>query len=174
MGNLEQELTKLRGFEEVQEEHKAHHTVYTDEKKKKVIFPKEVKLPKRADEKSAGYDFYMPCDLTLSPMQKTIVFTDVKAYMQEDELLQIYIRSSLAIKQGLMLSNNVGIIDSSYYNNKGNDGNIGIALVNTTGKTIQLKEGDRIAQGVFIKFLTIDMEELLDTKRTGGMGSSGK
>lgn len=165
---------KQRGFEVVKESARTAFKTYTDEKGKKFNFPKEIKLPTRADKGSAGYDFYLASDLTLLPMQKTLVFTDVKTYMQEDEVLQLYIRSSLAIKQGLMLSNNVGIVDASYYNNEGNDGNIGIPLVNTTGKTIKLSEGDRICQGIFIKYLSVDEDKPTNDERTGGMGSSGK
>lgn len=166
-------MTKLRGFEVVTEQHRTAFDVFTDEKGGKHSFPVKIQLPTRSDSKSAGYDFYLPKDLRLLPNQKTIAFTDVKAYMQSDEVLKIYIRSSLAIKNGLMLSNNVGIIDSSYYSNPSNDGNIGIPLVNTTGLTINLKAGDRIAQGVFQKYLLAD-DDTSEGERTGGFGSSGK
>jgi len=73
-----------------------------------------------------------------------------------------------------MLSNSVGIIDASYYGNESNDGNIGIALVNTTGKAINIKKGQRIAQGIFTKFLVADVDETSDEQRSGGIGSSGK
>ncbi len=165
---------KVRGFEVVADAHRTVFDVFTDEKGKKHEFNKTITLPTRADAKSAGYDFYLPKELKLLPMQKTIVWTDVKAYMQDDEVLEIYIRSSLAIKNGLMLSNNVGIIDSSYYSNEGNDGNIGIALVNTTGKTVTLTEGQRIVQGVFKKYLVADEDNTLTSERKGGVGSSGK
>lgn len=167
-------MGKLRGFEVVSDKHRTAFDVFTDEKGKKHQFPKEIKLPTRADSKSAGYDFYLPKDVKILPAQKLIIWTDVKAYMQDDEVLELYIRSSLAIKQGLMLSNNVGIIDASYYNNSANDGNIGIAVVNTSGKTIELKEGDRIAQGVFKKYLVVDEENITSEERTGGFGSTGK
>lgn len=166
--------SKVRGFEPVIESKRQNFKTYTDEQGKKFNFPIEPKLPTRADKRSAGYDFYVPKNIKLLPMQKTIIFTDVKAYMQEDEVLEIYIRSSLAIKQGLMLSNNVGIIDSSYYNNENNDGNIGVAVVNTTGITIELKAGDRFVQGIFKKFLVADEDNVLSDVRKGGIGSSGK
>ena len=134
----------------------------------------QITLPKRADVHSAGYDFYCPKEITLQPMQKTFFFSDVKAYMQPDEVLEIYIRSSLGIKKGLMIPNNVGIIDSSYYNNPDNDGNIGIALVNTSNKTVTIKAGERIMQGIFKKYLVADNDNVLTSKRTGGIGSSGE
>ena len=167
-------MTKIRGFEAVAKEHITAYNVFTDEKGVKHSFAKEITLPTRADKHSAGYDFYIPKEVVLAPMQKTIIWTDVKAYMQKDEMLNIYIRSSLAIKQGIMLSNNVGIIDSSYYNNEGNDGNIGVSLVNTTGKTVTLAEGSRFAQGIFVKYLVADEDNVLASGRAGGIGSSGK
>ncbi len=163
-----------RGFQVVNEEHKTAFDVFTDEKKRQHKFPKEVVLPQRSDEGSAGYDFYIPKDVQVLPSKKTIVWTDVKAYMEMDEVLEIHIRSSLAIKQGIMLTNGVGIVDASYYGNEGNDGNIGIAVVNTSGKAITLKEGDRLAQGIFKKYLIADKDTASKEKRTGGIGSTGK
>ena len=175
MGNLEQAMNvRIRGFEVVANAHRTAFDIFTDEKGKKVQFPKDIRLPKRADKRSAGYDFYLPKDITLLPKQKMLIFLDVKAYMEDDEVLELYIRSSLAVKQGIMLSNNVGIVDSSYYSNDGNDGNIGISLVNTSGVTVELKAGERIVQGIFKKYLTVDNEEVLNDERNGGIGSSGK
>lgn len=167
-------MSKTRGFKVVSDRHRTAFNVLTDEKKNKISIPIEIKLPQRADDGSAGYDFYTPKDVRILPAQKTIVWTDVKAYMQKDEVLEIYIRSSLGIKNGLMLCNSVGVVDSSYYNNEGNDGNIGIALVNTTGITVDLKAGDRIAQGIFKKYLVSDDDKVLSAIRVGGVGSSGK
>ena len=167
-------MSKVRGFEAVDEKHIQSFEVFTDEKGKRHKFPIKPKLPTRADDGSAGYDFYLQKDLKLLPMQKLLIWTDVKAYMKEDEFLFISLRSSLGHKQGLMLSNSQGIIDSSYYNNPGNDGNIGISVVNTTGKTISLSAGERIAQGIFMKYLLADEDNTLSDKRVGGIGSSGK
>lgn len=134
--------------------------------------PKDTKLPVRADAKSAGYDFYSKETYIIAPNQVHIFWTDVKAYMQPDEVLNLYVRSSIGIKLGLALANGTGIIDASYYNNKDNDGNIGIAIKNTSRKPVTIKAGDRIAQGVFMKYLVADKDETLKDERTGGIGSS--
>lgn len=167
-------MSKVRGFERVAEKNRTAFTIMTDEKKVKHNYPVEIKLPTRADPRSAGYDFYLLKDVKVLPMQKIIIWTDVKAYMQEDEVLKVFIRSSLAIKNGLMLSNNTGIVDSSYYGNPGNDGNISVSIVNTTGTTVELKAGDRIVQGIFEKYLVADEDTTLSETRVGGTGSSGK
>lgn len=167
-----------RGFEVVEDwARKATSKVITEEMPRKIEdgkFVGEVTLPTRGDTRSAGYDFYLNEDLRLLPAQKTLVWTDVKAYMQEDEVLHIYPRSSLGIKNGMMLSNTVGVIDASYYGNEGNDGNIGLSLLNTSGKTIILKKGDRVAQGVFSKYLIADNDNAQSDKRVGGIGSTGR
>ena len=132
----------------------------------------EVKLPTRADKGSAGYDFYANADYKCEPNHVTKIWTDVKAYMQEDEVLLLDVRSSMGGK--FRLANTIGVVDSTYYNNELNDGNCGVFLINTTNETIYIKRGDRIAQGLFMKYLTVDNDVVLSDERKGGFGSSGK
>lgn len=171
-------MSKIRGFEPVRQEFiQNFSSVITEDTPIKFaegVWIGEVQLPVRADTRSAGYDFFMPRDLLLLPAQKQLVFSDVKAYMQDDEYLELVPRSSLGIKQGMMMSNTVGVIDSSYYENESNDGNIGLALLNTSGRAIELKKGDRVAQGIFKKYLIADDDKPTSDTRTGGIGSSGK
>ncbi len=152
-------VEEVRGFKVVSDEFRKHPNV-------------EIQLPTRGSKISAGYDFYLPCDLILQPGEKTCVWSDVKAYMQEGEVLMLHVRSSIGIKKGLMLSNITGVIDADYYNNLNNDGNIGIALYNYSNETVELKRGERICQGVFIPFLVADNGNT-DKERTGGIGSTG-
>ena len=115
-----------------------------------------------------------PVEVKLQPNERTVVWTDIKAYMQDNEVLEIHVRSSIGIKKGVILSNITGIIDSSYYSNEGNDGNIGVALWNTSDKEVVLEAGERICQGIFKTYLTTDNDVCLSSKRIGGIGSSGK
>lgn len=139
---------------------------------------KEIQIPKRSTQNSAGYDFESAEDVTIPPIsvQKNpvIVKTGIKAYMNDDEVLEIFVRSSTAIKKGLTLPNNVGIIDSDYVDNPDNDGQIGIPLWNFGTRPYKIKKGERIAQGIFTKFLkTDDDHEHSKTERIGGVGSTG-
>ena len=111
-------MEKIRGFEAVVEEMRKGTMDYI--------------LPVRGSSKSAGYDLASPIDVIIEPHSSVLIWTNIKAYMQDDEVLEVYIRSSTAIKRDLILKNTVGIIDSDYYSNEGNDGNIGICLYNTT------------------------------------------
>lgn len=128
--------------------------------------------PVRADGESAGYDFSSPIKVIIPAKGQTLIWTNVKAYMLDDEVLKLFVRSSIGIKKGLVLANIVGIIDSSYYSNKDNDGNIGICLRNTTDEDIIIKAGERIAQGIFEKYLVADEDITLKDNRDGGIGSS--
>ena len=131
-------------------------------------------MPARKTKMSAGYDICVPEDVALRPGRLVMVPTGVKAYMQEDEFLGVHIRSSMAIKKGIRLVNNMGIIDADYYNNPDNEGHIMLALVNTGLKPLVLKKGERIAQGIFYKYLTTDDDNATEKKeRSGGFGSTG-
>ena len=130
-----------------------------------------IKLPTRATEHSAGYDFYSPLDVTIAPHEMVMIWTDVKAHMYNDNALLIIPRSSMG-KQPIMISNTVGLIDSDYYNNPDNDGNIGFRLFNLGDTIYTVHIGDRIGQGMFIKYLTTDDDNATST-RNGGFGSTG-
>jgi dUTP pyrophosphatase len=167
-------MEKIRGFEEVTDANKKYAEKIAVHGKVTTVYP-DVELPTRSDNRSAGYDFYAPIDISIVPAQKILLWTNVKAYMKCDEVLEIYPRSSMGVKKGLMLSNTVGIIDSSYYNNEGNEGNIALALLNTSGVAINIKRGERIAQGVFKQYLVSDNGNALEhIERLGGFGSSGE
>lgn len=73
---------------------------------------KEILLPKRATSQSAGYDFYAPCDIIISPGKAILIPTGIKAKMMPDEILSIYPRSSLGFKYNIRLANSVGIVDA--------------------------------------------------------------
>jgi len=131
-----------------------------------------IRLPSKATQHSAGYDFYSPIDIEIKPHKSYLLWTDIKAKIDEDECLLLAPRSSVAVKKHIMLTNSIGIIDSDYYNNSDNDGNIGIHLYNY-GETIsKINKNERIVQGIIIK---ISKDKIIKTwyKRKGGFGSTG-
>ena len=130
----------------------------------------EIKLPTRASEHSAGYDFYSPVDITIQPNESVLVWTDVKAHMYYDNVLLIFVRSSMG-KHPVVIANGTGIIDSDYYGNESTDGNIGFRLLNLGDEPYEIKVGDRIGQGVFVKYGTVK-DDKASGERTGGFGSS--
>ena len=130
----------------------------------------DIKLPTRATEYSAGYDFYSPVDITIEPQESVMIWTDVKAHMYYDNALIIIPRSSMG-KQPIMIANTVGLIDNDYYGNEDNDGNIGFRLLNLGKTPYEIKVGDRIGQGIFIKYGTVKNDNTI-SKRSGGFGST--
>ena len=148
---------RVRGFE-----------VVIDEKRKTAG---EVTLPTRGSSTAMAYDFYANGFYAAHPNEIIKVWTDVKAYMQENECLILNVRSSMGGKW--MLANTQGWIDQDYYSNENNDGNIGIFLKNISDETLLINKGDRIGQGAFFNFLAADNGNT-DSVRTGGFGSSGR
>lgn len=176
-------MDKVRGFEVV--------TKYQD---------KGITLPKRATKGSAGYDFSAAESISipsiwnvltknngLASMQggevveenktflkSTLVPTGIKVYMPENEYLMLVNRSSNPLKNNLSLPNGIGIIDSDYYGNANNEGEIFVQLINYGLEDYTIQKGDRIAQGIFTPYQIIDDESDGFETRIGGFGSSGK
>jgi dUTP pyrophosphatase len=90
-----------------------------------------IPLPCRATKGAAGYDVYATEDMVIPPQQSVAIMTGIKAYMQDDEVLLLFPRSSTGIKKGLRLANSTGVGDSDFYNNVDNEGNYKIVLQNT-------------------------------------------
>ena len=134
---------------------------------------KPQKMPKRATKNSAGYDIYSPIDTTVMPQSMTMIWTNVKAQFNPDEVLLLCVTSGMG-KHGIMVANTLGVIDSDYYGNISNDGNLGFRLYNYSNEPYEIKAGDKIGQGVFVKYLTVDNEEEITEERVGGFGSTVK
>jgi len=136
-------------------------------------FPNEIiKLPERKTTYSAGYDFYSNETHKLKQNECYIFWTDVKIKLEWLTFLQISIRSSLGLKN-LRLANGIGIVDSDYYDNPNDDGNIGIALINESHTPYLIQKGDRIAQGIILPHLMIGAGyDKVRNKRKGGWGST--
>ena len=135
--------------------------------------PEVLMLPSRKTKYSAGYDFMCPFTTTIQPGDEAKIYTRVKAFMMHDEYLELHMRSSMAIKHGLVLKNCTGIIDSDYYNNPENEGEI-IAVVCNTGKEpVTIEAGTNFVQGIFCKYLIVAGDDPRE-KRVGGIGSTGK
>lgn len=150
-------MSKIRGFESVSELFKKQNVPTI--------------LPQRGTKTSAGYDFSTPIQVAILPHKQYLIWTDVKAYMQEGEVLILDVRSSIGINKSLELANTIGIVDQDYFSNPKNDGNIGICLYNKSDEIVALDVGERIAQGIFIPFLEADNGNT-EKERIGGIGST--
>lgn len=134
----------------------------------------DIILPSRSTSGSAGYDFHMICDVCVEPGETIKIPTGIKAQIDSGYVLFVLPRSSVGIKLHCRLANSVGVIDSDYYNNPDNEGDIIVAIHNYGDDFVSLKKGDRFAQGIFLPFGITDDDSPREQKRTGGIGSSGR
>lgn len=142
-----------------------------------------ITLPRRSTRHSAGYDFYCPfSNIPLYAGESVIIPTGIKMELIPSAFLAIYPRSSYGFKYKMRLDNTVGIIDADYYNNKDNEGHIMIKITcekeepefNLGRPFVTLEQNTKFAQGVITYYgITCD-DNPYDTKRTGGIGSTGK
>jgi dUTP pyrophosphatase len=84
----------------------------------------------------------------------------------------VFSRSGLGTKEGLTVSQGVGVIDPDYR------GQIIVSLLNTSGQLRRVQRGQRIAQLVFLPVFTariLAVDALGETTRgAGGFGHTGK
>ena len=167
-------ITKTRGFERISFEqwHKDSGYILHDNC---TPFDQLIKLPQRATSYSAGYDIFSAYSFTLNPKESIKIPLGIKTYMLKDEFLMIVPRSGMGFKYFARLANTLGIIDSDYYNNSGNEGHLFIKIRNE-GDIIPIfiKEGEAIAQAIFQKYLLVDDDSPENKVRDGGLGSTTK
>ena len=132
------------------------------------------KLPQRATKFSAGYDIFALEDTIIPPRQTVKVPTGIRVILDDDKFLAIYPRSGLGFKYKMQLYNTTGIIDADYCNSD-NEGHIWCKFYNDSpdGKTIKIKAGEAMCQGVIQQFFKTDDDEA-DDIRNGGFGSTSK
>ena len=120
-----------------------------------------IDMPTYAHDGDAGLDLRITETVTLEPMQKCVVGC----------VGLVFPRSGLAAKQGITLSNSVGVIDSGYR------GEVCAALINQSYETVTLEAGTRVCQLVVMPYVPCELvpvDELSDTERgAGGFGSTG-
>ncbi len=134
-------------------------------------FDKDIPLPKYHTDGAAGFDLAARATVTIPAHAVGYVSLNVAVATPPDHFLLIAARGSTH-KRGLMLANSVGIGDSDFC---GDGDEYQAALLNFTDAAITVERGDRIAQGIFIKFPRGEWEEVdrMEQKTRGGFGSTG-
>ncbi|BCS87204.1 dUTP diphosphatase [Pseudodesulfovibrio sediminis] len=129
-----------------------------------------------ATEYSAGLDLRACLDvdeIEIGPGEKAAIPAGVAIEIHEPSIAgYVFSRSGLGTKDGLTVSQGVGVIDPDYR------GEIKVSLLNTSDQVRRIKRGQRIAQLVFMPIFQaniLPMDELGETDRgAGGFGSTGK
>lgn len=125
--------------------------------------------PSRGTKGSAGYDFHSPYDVYIKK-GKTVRFPlNYKVEnMEPGTVLLMFNRSSLSMKHGLQIDNAVGVIDSDYKDA------IWVQITNRGKKDYRISTNDKVVQGVFVKYSTVDSDDDSQAVRKGGFGSTGR
>lgn len=132
----------------------------------------QIRLPHRATSGSAGYDFFLPCSLTLAPGKEVKIPTGIRVEMEEGWVLMLYPRSGLGFKYRLQMNNTVGIIDSDYFYSD-NEGHILAKITNDSqeGRALTIHAGTGFMQGIFLEY-GITVDDGAEAVRNGGLGST--
>jgi dUTP pyrophosphatase len=135
----------------------------------------EFPLPRHETVGSAGMDLRacVQAPLTLPPGRAELIPTGISIYVEEPGLAAVILpRSGLGHKNGIVLGNLVGLIDSDY------QGPLMVSCWNRGSEPFTINPGDRIAQLVIVPVVQVDFEVVEDfastTRGTGGFGSSGR
>src|SRR6266550_5244722 len=131
-----------------------------------------VPLPTYATEEAAGFDLAASQDVKLAPGQIVLVPTGLVIEVPSGHFLAILARSSTPLKRGLMVANGVGVLDPDYCGPKDE---VRIQVLNISGAEVQVKRGDRLAQGIVLPAPRVSWQEVSDLREVtrGGFGATG-
>ncbi len=109
----------------------------------------------------------------INPNERALIPTGLIFDIPSNHSIRLYPRSSLALKHGLTLANNVGIIDSDYVEP------VYMMIYNISGYQQFVTNGERICQAELVLekqhvLLELDERPERKTDRDGGFGSTGK
>jgi len=98
--------------------------------------------PEYAYESDSGFDLRSTEDLWIQANDRKLIPTGLRFDIPEGYEIQVRSKSGLALKQGLMVLNSPGTVDSGY------QGEVKVIIFNTTNERIKIEKGQKIAQAV--------------------------
>jgi len=133
---------------------------------------KSLPMPEYHTDGSVAFDLYIREDAIVPADSFRLLPANFIVETPPGYMLMVTTRSSSAKKKGLNMRNSVGIVDQDYC---GNDDELHLMLQNLTDKDIEVKRGERLAQGIFVRIDTAEWKEVDDmqNKNRGGFGSTG-
>jgi len=125
------------------------------------------KIPEYETAGSAGMDIraFLKEEIVIRPGERKLIPTGLYLEIEKGYEAQIRARSGLALKRGICLANGIGTIDSDYR------GEVGVILLNAGSEAFTVRDGDRIAQMVVLKYEKAELipaDDLSETDRGGG------
>ena len=130
-------------------------------------------LPSYGTSEAAGFDLASAHDVVVQPRQIVLVRTGLVIQVPTGYFLAIFARSSTPLKRGLMVANGVGVLDPDY---SGPNDEVMIQVMNVTESDVQIRRGDRLAQGILLPAPRVAWEEVDEIRETtrGGFGATGR
>ena len=106
------------------------------------------------------------------PRQIVLVRTGLVIEVPTGYFLGVFARSSTPLKRGLVVSNGVGVIDPDY---SGPDDEVMIQVLNITDAPVEVRRGDRLAQGIILPAPRVMWDEVTEIREVtrGGFGATG-
>ena len=129
-----------------------------------------VPLPQYQTAGAAGFDLAASEDIVVAPSSIALIPTGLVIQVPAGHFLGVFARSSTPLKRGLMVANGVGVIDRDYC---GPEDEIKIQVLNFTAQPVQVKKGDRLAQGLFLPVTHVSWQEVEGDLREGSRGGFG-
>ncbi len=132
-----------------------------------------IPLPTYGTDEAAGFDLAAALDVIVPPRTIVLVRTGLVIEVPTGHFLAILARSSTPLKRGLMVANGVGVIDPDY---SGPTDEIMIQVLNITDSDVQVRRGDRLAQGIVLPSPRVTWDEVAEIRSTtrGGFGATGQ
>jgi dUTP pyrophosphatase len=132
-----------------------------------------VSLPSYGTNEAVGFDLAAAHDLVVAPRQIVLVRTGLVIEVPPGYFLAIFARSSTPLKRGLIVANGVGVIDPDY---SGPNDEVMIQVMNVTDLDVQIRRGDRLAQGVVLPAPRVVWDEVNEIREVtrGGFGATGR
>jgi dUTP pyrophosphatase len=131
-----------------------------------------VSLPSYGTSEAAGFDLASAHDIVVQPSQIVLVRTGLVIEVPTGYFLAIFARSSTPLKRGLMVANGVGVLDPDY---SGPNDEVMIQVMNVTESDVQIRRGDRLAQGIVLPAPRVTWDEVSEIREItrGGFGATG-
>jgi dUTP pyrophosphatase len=132
-----------------------------------------ISLPAYGTDEAAGFDLAAAHDVTVRPREIALVRTGLVIEVPTGHCLAIVARSSTPLKRGLLVANGVGIVDPDY---SGPEDEVMIQVLNITDADVQVRRGDRLAQGLILAAPRVTWHEVAEirTITRGGFGATGR
>ncbi|MBU1151615.1 dUTP diphosphatase [Patescibacteria group bacterium] len=133
---------------------------------------KDLPLPVYETDGSVGFDIMAREDFVVPAKSIEMVPTNLIVEVPRGYMLVVASRSSTPRKKGLTPPHGFGIIDHDYC---GKDDEIKVLVYNFTDEEVKISQGEKIAQGVFVRVDKFEWEEVSEIEREsrGGFGSTG-